>query len=222
MVVPDRDTQKGGDGIEEATGAAGPGAVDAAGNHGSEESSFVRIRKESTGGWLVHEGVAKGGIEEAKRGPARIACGGITTGESHGFETAQSAIVTVFDAKEFPAPDGVVGSKTRAIADDCQGGAGEGMFGEDGGGVRMMVLDGDETGVVACGEVVGGAGAHVGGMEIVGDEIDANIEKPHEVGDGLVEVLEGTRVAEVAEVLADDDVALAQDGDGVLEFAAEA
>ncbi len=100
------------------------------------------------------------------------------------------------------------------------------MFAHDAVGMRDVVLEGNQAGLEAVCEGFGGVGTHVIGMKIVGDKRNGDVEKAHEIGGGFREMSERTGVGKVAEMLRKDDLTpptiVAQDGDGVLEFAAEA
>src|SRR5206468_4136640 len=81
--------------------------------------------------------------------------------------------------------------------------------------------NGDEGDFSLAGELAGELGAEVLGMKIVGDAFDLGVEEAEEIVDGLAEMFVSERVGEFAEVLTDDDVRAADQGDGVFELAAD-
>jgi len=57
-------------------------------------------------------------------------------------------------------------------------------------------------------------------MEVAGDQLGLEAVKPAEIVDGALEGAARLERVQVADVLADDDLTAARDGDGVLEMAA--
>ena len=139
---------------------------------------------------------------------------------------AREGFAAGMEVENFAAPDGAVGAVARAIADEGESALREEVvLGEDGGGVGVVMLDGDEGDVPFGGKLLGVTGAGVGGMKVVSDPLGADIEEFDEVFDGTLKMFVGEGVFEIAEVLGENDFVAAgsgaDDGDGVFEFAAD-
>ena len=83
----------------------------------------------------------------------------------------------------------------------------------------MVVLHADEG--QAAFELPGVARREVVGMEVVGDDLGDDAEKPLVEVDGCNEVIEGVQVFKVADVLAEEGELIAGEAEGVLLLGAD-
>ena len=125
------------------------------------------------------------------------------------------------DAQQFAAPRGAVGAEPHTVQRQPEHRTRHTVLGDDGGNVRMVVLDRLERHLPLRREPRGKAGAEEIGMKVVRHRSRLDVEDRHEVRHGVFECSAGRRVVEVADMLGDEGLVAARHADGVLEVAAD-
>lgn len=155
-----RQSQHGGDGVEEPPAGGGLYRLNAPGKHDVDQRDLLIVYTLERGG-----GFAKGVAQIAERHAPRLAYGCIPTGKQYIAQVSTAGEAGKIRHQEFATPDLAVRAISRSIHGDTQHLSAQLVLGHATRDVRMVMLDADFA-LNGCRQ--GHARAHVTGVQIVG------------------------------------------------------
>ena len=121
------------------------------------------------------------------------------------------------DQQQFTAPASAVYSGLSTVKRQSVGGGGQAVLGEDGGDVRVMVLDGKHRDVVLTCHAFDHGRRIAVAEQVVSQQGRRDFQHLQEMRDGFLESGKGGRVGELADILGNERFVATGDAYGVLD-----